>query len=283
MIKLGGPIFGAPNDPEGWVNAHRKLGYTAALCPVDVSASAETVNAYAEAAKAGGLIIAEVGAWSNPISADEEERKAAIRRCCEMLDLADRIGALCCVNIAGSRGAQWDGPHRDNLTPKTFEMIVDTVREIIDNVKPSRTFYTLETMPWIFPHTPESYLKLIEAIDRKAFAVHLDIVNLVYSPELLFDNANLINRCFDLLGPHIKGCHAKDVTISGKLTVHIDEVRPGLGEIEWPTLLRRLASLPEDIPLILEHLPTSEEYDAAAAFIRSATAKEGIVSLPGPA
>jgi hypothetical protein len=31
------------------------------------------------------------------------------------LALADEIGSLCCVNISGSRGSQWDGPHPDNL------------------------------------------------------------------------------------------------------------------------------------------------------------------------
>jgi hypothetical protein len=36
----------------------------------------------------------------------------------------------------------------------------------IDAVKPRRTFYTLEAMPWIFSDTPDSYLELMRAIDR---------------------------------------------------------------------------------------------------------------------
>ena len=73
--------------------------------------------------------------------------------------MADEIGARCCVNIAGSRGAKWDGPHPADLTPETFDLIVQSVREIIDAVKPTRAFYTLETMPWMYPDSADSYLR----------------------------------------------------------------------------------------------------------------------------
>src|SRR5690606_1607772 len=106
---------------------------------------------------------------------------------------AEQMGAQCCVNIAGSRNAaKWDGPHAENLTEETFDMIVASVRQIIDAVQPTRTYYALETMPWIFPDSPESYLRLIKAIDRKAFGVHLDPVNLVNCPARAYDTAALI-------------------------------------------------------------------------------------------
>jgi len=43
---------------------------------------------------------------------------------------------------------------------------------IIDAVQPTRTFYTLETMPWMYPDSPQSYLRLLQAVDRRQFAVH---------------------------------------------------------------------------------------------------------------
>ena len=109
-----------------------------------------TVAAYAEAARRADIVIAEVGAWSNPIDPDATKARAAVAKCAACLDLADRIGARCCVNIAGSRSAsRWDGPHPDNFSVGTFDLIVETTRAIIDAVKPRRSFYTLETMPWI--------------------------------------------------------------------------------------------------------------------------------------
>ena len=157
-------------------------------------------------------MIAEVGAWSNPVSKDEEERKKALEYCKKQLDLADRIGARCCVNIAGSRGEIWDGFYRDNYSEDTYALIVDSVREIIDDVKPKNTFYTLEPMPWMYPDSPDSYLRLIKDIDRKEFGVHLDFVNMINSPQKYLFNDKFIKECFDKLGPYIKAFMQKTLS-----------------------------------------------------------------------
>ena len=272
-MRLGGPVFADSSTPERWIAGLKKHGYTAAYCPVGEHVSDEEVRAYADAAKAANIVIAEVGAWSNPISPDEPTRRAAVGYCESRLALADRIGARCCVNIAGARGEQWDGPHPDNLTEETFDLIVEVTRGIIDAVKPTRTFFTLETMPWVFPDSPESYARLIRAMDRKQFAVHLDPVNLVSSPQRFFRNADLIRECFAKLGPHIKSCHAKDIALSTKLTVHLDEIRPGLGGLDYRVFLTELNKLDPDTPLMIEHLPNEEEYALAAEHIRAVGAE----------
>jgi len=279
-MRLGGPVFGDNSSPQTWVEAVRRAGYSAAYCPVDSGQGDDVVRAYARAAKAAGVVIAEVGAWSNPLSPDEGERRAAIAKCRQQLDLADRIGARCCVNIVGSRGRVWDGPHPDNLTDESFGMIVEVTRAIIDAVKPTRTFYTLETMPWMYPDSADAYLRLIEAIDRKQFAVHFDPVNLVWSPQRYFANDDLIRECLAKLGPRVRSCHAKDVLLAERLTVHLDEVRPGLGGLDYRVYLRELSRLDPDTPLMIEHLQTAEEYQAAADYIRSVAAETGVALGP---
>jgi sugar phosphate isomerase/epimerase len=234
------------------------------------------VAAYARAAKEADLVIAEVGAWSNPLSPDEETRRKAVALCKERLALAEEIGAACCVNIAGSRSARWDGPSPDNLTRATFDMIVECVREIIDAVRPKRTCYTLETMPWAYPDSADSYLELIRAIDRRAFAVHLDPANLLCSPQRFYASGALIRECFEKLGPLIKSCHAKDIALSERMTTHLDEVRPGLGGMDYEAFLRGAEALGPNTPVMLEHLPTPEEYEQAAAFVRSTAGRIGV-------
>ncbi|SHF44809.1 Sugar phosphate isomerase/epimerase [Caldanaerobius fijiensis DSM 17918] len=275
-MRLGGPLFYTYSDPEQWIQALKKHGYGAAYCPVTVDDEDAVVEAYVKVANKADIIISEVGAWSNPLSADEVERRAAIKKCKEQLALADRIGARCCVNISGSRGEQWDGPHPDNFTSETFDMIVATVREIIDDVKPIRTFYTLEPMPWMYPDSADSYLELIKAIDRKSFAVHFDPVNLICSPQRYYNNGALIRDFINKLGPYIKSCHAKDITLSGKLTTHLSEVRPGCGSLDYITLLRNLEALDADMPLMIEHLSSEEECNAAADYIRSKAREAGV-------
>jgi sugar phosphate isomerase/epimerase len=275
-MRLGGPVFVQSGDPDEWIAALRQAGYRAAYCPVGHEADSGIIQAFAAAAQAADIVIAEVGAWSNPISPDDVVRRAAVEKCQRQLALADEIGALCCVNIAGSRGTVWDGPHPDNLSPATFDLIVETTRQIIDAVRPKRTCFTLETMPWVFPDSVESYLALIEAIDRPQFAVHLDPVNLISSPQRFFANGALIHECFTRLGPYIKSCHAKDIQLSTKLTVHLDEVRPGLGALDYQMFLREMDRLPADTPLMLEHLQEPDDYRLTADYVRSVAAQVGV-------
>lgn len=275
-MRLGGPVFVEEMTPDTWVAALKAAGYSAAYCPVEADTDRDTVQAYVEAAAAANIVIAEVGAWSNPLSADPTERKAALERCQAQLALADEVGARCCVNIAGSRGEVWDGPHPANLTSETFDMIVETVRRIIDAVKPKRTTYSLEPMPWMYPHTPDSYLALIEAVDRERFGAHIDMVNVVNSPIRYYDNAAWTREWFSKLGPHIRSCHAKDTRLSTQLTTHLDEVRPGLGHLDYCALLRAINGLEPDMPLMIEHLKSEEDYKLAVAYIRGVADEIGL-------
>lgn len=275
-MRLGAPIFKKWSSPDEWAQRAREAGYSAVYCPIDHHADAKLVKAYAEAAKGADLVIAEVGAWSNPLSTDAQTAREAIAYCQKQLELAEQIGALCCVNIAGSRGEPWDGPHPDNFTPETFDLIIEVVRQIIDAVKPSRTFYTLEPMPWMYPDSPDSYLALIRAMDRPAFAVHLDPVNMICSPQRYFHNAQFLRDCFEKLGPYIKSCHAKDILLETRLTTHLNECAPGTGALDYRTYLLELSKLPEDVPLMIEHLTTEQEYDDAARYIRAVAQEVGV-------
>lgn len=274
-IRLGGPVFEKYDSPEQWIAALKKLGYSAAYCPVDAKQTDDVLNAYAKAAKEAGIVIAETGAWSNPIDPDETKRNAALELCKTQLALAERIGANCCVNISGSRGAVWDGHDPKNLTKETFDMIVETTRSIIDAVKPTRTFFTLETMPWSYPDSPDSYLDLIKAIDRKQFAAHLDPTNLISSPQRYYSSGKIIKECFEKFGRHIKSCHAKDIILSQKQTTHLDEIRVGLGNLDYAVFLKELSKL-DGIPLMMEHLSKAEDYDQAAAHIRAVGKENGL-------
>ena len=276
-MRLGGPIGNAWNSPERWVAAVRAHGYSAAYCPVTEKDDPATIAAYAAAAVAADIVIAEVGAWSNPSSPDPATSSAAITYCQERLALAEAIGARCCVNIAGSRGPSRGGPDPANLTADTFALIVDTVRTIIDAVKPTRTVYALEAMPWVFPDSPDTYLALIDAIDRPGCAAHFDPVNWVVSPRTFYDTATLIRESVAKLGPQIRSCHAKDIALlDGRAAVQFDEVRPGLGGLDYRVFLRELDTLDPDLPLMLEHLPSLDEYAIAADHIRAVAAEEGV-------
>lgn len=275
-MRLAAPNYDKFETPDAWAAAHRAAGYGAADTLLEPDASDATVAAYVAAAKRADLLISEVGAWSNPIDPDPTLAAAALEKCRRQLDLAERLGARCCVNIAGSRNPQkWDGPHPTNFDADTFDLIVQSVRAIIDAVKPRRTCYALETMPWIFPSSPDEYLALIRAIDRPAFGVHLDPVNMINSPARAYRTGDFIRECFAKLGPHIRSCHAKDIALRPDLTVHLDECRPGTGLLDYNVFLRELAKLDPDTPIALEHLPAAE-YPLAADHLRAVAARNNL-------
>jgi sugar phosphate isomerase/epimerase len=277
-VRLGGPVFGKFKDPVEWIKALESSGYSAAYCPVQPDAPAELIKAFRAAAEKNNIIIAEAGVWNNPLDPDETKRKEAIKKNIDILRLADEIGAHCCVNISGARGEIWDGPYPGNYDEETFDMIVDNVRTIIDEAKPVNAFYSLEPMPFMLPDSPDSYLDLIKAIDRKQFAAHLDPVNMISSPQRYYRNAEFIKECFSKLGPYLKSVHAKDIIILPKLTVHLEERRPGLGTLDYTVLLQEVSKI-KDIPVMLEHLETQEEYRLAAEYIRETGKKAGITFI----
>ncbi|MBC7925436.1 MAG: sugar phosphate isomerase/epimerase [Bryobacteraceae bacterium] len=277
-VRLGGPVFLKSEDPEELAREHQRLGYTGAYCPAAKVEDTERVRAIEKAFKSAGVSIAEVGAWVNMLDPDLEKRRKNLEYVTQRLALADAVGALNCVDIAGSYNKDvWYGPHPKNLSPEFFDATVENCRKLIDAVKPKRTKLTIEMMGWIVPNGPESYLKLIRAVDRPAFAVHMDICNVVNSPERFYDNASFTAECFSKLGRWIQSCHAKDLEWKAEMNMHFVEVIPGRGSLDYTTYLREIAKLPHRPPLMLEHLKTAAEYDEGAAYIRKTGAAAGVL------
>lgn len=274
FLYLGGPIFLNSEDPVELAKEHRRLGYSAAYVPkVELKDSAR-ITALRKAFAEQNVIISEVGAWVNMLDQDAEKRKKNREYVTERLALAEEIGALTCINIGGSYNPkQWDGPDARNLTKEYFDATVENCRAVIDAVRPKKAKFALEMMGWSLPNNADSCLKFIKAIDRPAFAAHIDIANIINSPERFYQNTQLINDTFKKLGKWVVSCHAKDVV--GK-DVHFAETMPGRGGMDYVTYLRNVTALPRTVPLMLEHLRTPQEYDEARLFIIKIAQETGI-------
>jgi sugar phosphate isomerase/epimerase len=276
-VRLGGPIFLKAEDPGELAREHRRLGYSAAYCPAVRVDDGDRLRAIRTAFAAADVAIAEVGAWRNMLDPDPQKRADNLRYVTERLVIADAVGARCCVDIAGSYNPTvWYGPHPKNLSQEFFDATVENCRRVIDAVKPRATTFSIEMMGWSVPDGPDSYLKLIRAVDRPTFAVHMDVCNGVNSPSRFYGNADFTRECFAKLGRWIVSCHAKDLTFVPEYNVHFREVVPGRGEIDYATYLRELAKLPVDAPLMLEHLQTAEEYKEGGDYIRAVGERIGI-------
>ena len=223
------------------------------------------------------MVIAEVGAWKNMLDPDPVKRKDNVTYVTGKLALAEMLGARNCVDIAGSYDPNiWYGQNPRNLSQDFIDATVENCRNLIDAVKPQRTFFSIEMMPWTFPTDPDEYVKLVKAVDRKAFGVHLDVCNTMNSPVRFYNNSAVIRECFRKLGPWIKSCHAKDLKWGPGVQVYIQEVVPGTGLIDYKTYLQELSQLGTDAPLMLEHLHTEEEYTQGRQYIQGVAASMGL-------
>ena len=276
-MRLGGSVMKPYNSPKEWLAHVKELGYSAVIFPVESTAPLSVIREYEQVCRDNDLLIGEVGAWRNVMARDPKERAANMDWNIRQLELAETVGANCCVNISGSFAEMWDGYHPDLDTKETWDLVVSNTQKIIDAVKPTRTSYSLEPMPWMVPESPEQYLQLLKDVDRPAFKVHLDYCNMLNSIERYRHASEFITHCFDLLGENIVSIHAKDALIvQGALPVNINEIMPGKGSIDLSLVTKLAHQLGDDIPVFVEHLDTHEDYLQAAAAMREAARKANV-------
>lgn len=277
-MRLGGSVMNPYNSPAEWLASVNELGYRAVIFPVDSSAPLSVRRDYLQCAKDNDLLIGEVGIWRNCMSPDKAEQEKYIDYAIRQLELAEDVGACCCVNVCGSWNPDlWDGYHPDHDTRRFYEEVVSVTQRIIDAVKPQKTCFSLEPMPWMCPESPEEYLQLMKDVDREGFKVHLDYANMITSIGRYRRSSDFIRHCFELLGPHIRSIHAKDLLLDDvRLPLCIEEIAPGKGSIDLALVLKLANELGEDIPVFVEHLPDHAAYMAAAAHMRKTAESIGL-------
>lgn len=269
-MRLGISSALAHTSPEHWAIQLKELGCRSVVFPVNCNAEKDIIRAYADAARENDLVIAEVGIWNNMLDADMEKRKANIDYAIRQLILADEIGAVCAVNIAGTpHGPRWDGGYRDNFSNETIDMTVETIQYILKQAAPSHTHFSIESMPWMIPSGPMEYLSLLQRVNHPAFSAHLDIVNMITSPQRYFFNDSFLHECFELLHGRICSCHLKDIRLKEEFTFQLEECAVGEGTLDIELLAELCNAENPQMPVLIEHLNTDEEYKNSLSYVQN--------------
>jgi len=292
VIRFGGPIFAtnetaagaseshsANNDPWALARAHKEKGYRAAYPPHVSLNDKERIREIREAFKSADIMLAEVGYWENVVDTDEATRTEVIKNLTDAFYLAEELGACCAVDIFGSY-VHGNGNSKfvaKNFSDDAFTDAVDIARLLIDTVKPKTAYFTYEIFPFNVVDSPEMIEKLIHAVDRPQFGVHLDLVNLINCPRAYFTSGDIMRDCVRRFGNRIVAAHVKDVKMKEPaISVILEEVIPGEGGLDMRTFIREINNLPQEIPFMMEHLSSEEEYDRAAEYIRKCAHEEKI-------
>jgi sugar phosphate isomerase/epimerase len=284
-VLLGGYI---PFPPKGGIGEHiRKLraeGFGAAIIsatPEFLNISESQASEVRAATKEHNLVIFEVGGYRNILHTVESSRQANLKHLARCLEAADRIGTKMVGTITGSRNPEGNqfsdnyAVHPDNWTLETWKMTISGIQQILKDTSGCKSVLGMEAQVTTNLDGPQAHRNLMEDVGSDRVKVNFDPTNMVHLWNH-FHTTKLINECFDMLGEDIFGAHAKDSYVfPHSQTVHIQEVCPGRGSLDYETYLLRLSHMKWPRALLVEHIP-SDQFAEAHVYIRKVAAKVGV-------
>ncbi len=223
----------------------------------------------------GVRLFQTTGYWQNLVNPSEVERARAVKTLQASLRLAGRLGSRGIDTGPGSMNP--DGPwfpHPYNWTPQATEQLIKSLKESVSAAEDAQVFLSLEGHQLVTLSDERVTKEVLDAVGSRWVRSDFDSANWIRLPEV-FDTAPVLDRMFDVLGPHIVSCHAKDVWPENRLSVHLQDGCPGKGHVCFQTLLRRMEALNPDYPVIVEGAST-EELPAASKLLWNTARELGI-------
>jgi sugar phosphate isomerase/epimerase len=198
------------------------------------------------------------GYWQNMITPDETLRQEAVRTVQAALRLAGWMGARGIDTGPGSMNpaGPWF-PHPDNWTATARRQLVKTLKECAPAAEDAGVYLSLESHQLVTLKTPEITREILDEVDSPWVRCDYDSANWI-TLDTVFDTRSALNHHFDLLGEYIVSCHAKDIWIENRLTLHLQDGCPGKGLLDFKTLFQRMEALSPDYPVIVEGNTTEE-------------------------
>jgi sugar phosphate isomerase/epimerase len=218
------------------------------------------------------------GYWQNMITPDETHRKRSVHTIQAALRLAGWLGARGIDTGPGSMNPEgpWY-PHPDNYTAIARRQLVRTLQECAKAAEDAQVFLSLESHQLVTLKTPEITRDVLDEVGSSWVTADYDSANWI-TLENIFDTGAALDHQFDVLGSRIISCHAKDIWIENRLTLHLQDGCPGKGRMNFATLFRRMEALSPELPVISEGNNT-EELPAVSALFHRVAAELGITVL----
>lgn len=294
MARLGGTVFipdeaGNPipsnsanlaiYDEDRIAALHRQKGFRAAYAPCVPMDDTARIRRVTKAFADQDVTLAEVGFWENILDQDPSARKRARTQAMERFAAADEMGVRCFITTTGAQvyGSVNDNVTEDeNIPDADLQAAADFANEVLIAVKPRRCVFTYEMFPLTALDSVSQMEKLLKAVDRPGFGVHLDLTNLYSSARAFFYRRQILNQCVQSFGDRIVSCHVKDMVLRPGLSVMLEERMIGRGHVDIGAYIRAMHEINPNMPVMLEHMNTQSEYDEAAQAIQEIAQKVAV-------
>jgi len=218
------------------------------------------------------------GFWQNLVHPDESQRAEGVRTLQAALRLAGWLGSRAIDTGPGSMSPRgpWF-PHPYNWTAAARRQLIRSLRECAPAAQDAGVLLSMEGHQLVTLESAEVTAEILNAVDSPWVTCDYDSANWITLKEA-WDTTAAVERHFDVLGEHITSCHAKDVWVEDRLSVHVQDGCPGKGNMDFRTVLRRMHELSPDLPVLPEGC-TSEEIPQVVALFRGLAAEMEIPIL----
>ncbi|MBI4552836.1 MAG: sugar phosphate isomerase/epimerase [Candidatus Latescibacteria bacterium] len=255
----------------------RELGFTGIFTRFGKNNPHDTPRASAQRlrdllADHGVRLFQATGYWQNLVTPDETKRNEGVRTLQAALRLAGWMGARGIDTGPGSMSP--DGPwfpHPDNWTDPCRRQLVKSLKECAKAAEDSGVYLSLEGHQLVTLESAEATKAILDEVNSPWVRSDYDSANWI-TRETVYNTTAAIDHHFDVLGHHIVSCHAKDIWIEDRLTLHLQDGCPGKGLMDFKTLFRRMEALSPDYPVIAEGNSTDDLPAVSGLF--HGTAKE---------
>ena len=219
---------------------------------------------------AGIDVVQAAGYNPNLVHPDDDIRRGELGRLREAFRFARALGAETLLTACGSHDLDFFyGPAAANHTLETRARLVASLKEAALIAEDAGIPVALECHVLTTLDSPEAVRDVLSAVDSRWIRVNFDPVNFVSDLPTAYRTRDLIVRAQAVLEPWLSGAaHVKDVAVqSGTFVVHVAEVPPGEGLLDFDAFFAACASLGEGAPLIVEHLDAGQA-ETAVAWLR---------------
>lgn len=210
----------------------------------------------------------------NLVDADAGVRADALARVRRAIAVARQLGAVMVNTGVGSHHPSFPyGPHPANHAPQAMDTLVANLRILCPEVADQGLLLSLEPHVMTTIGDVETISAVVEAVGHPGLRVNFDPVNLLGTLPAVYDSAAAIGAIGDRLGPVLApSAHIKDIRPAPALVLHLDEVPPGDGFVDWEAFFAVCRRLGDGSALIVEHLQGHEVEDALVRVTRMASA-----------